>query len=304
MITARYDVAVIGGSHCGLAAALTLGRSKRSTVVFDTCKPRNAAASHAYNFSGNDGASPATIRASGFRDIQKYPDIKIAVQKIITAIQHSNGFKLIAENGDIYQARKVILATGVTDQLPAIDGFERLWGRKIFHCAYCHGWEIKDQPAIVIAKGTIAWEMAITTSHWNSQLTFLLNGTTIEDADKRARLLQKGYQLIETPVTCLTDETDHVRILLSGGMQLTSKAVYAKPAKVIYNNELAVQLGCVLEKCGSVLVDNGMQTTVAGVFAAGDVSHPGYHQVSESISTGHKAAVFCNNQLMREDFMM
>jgi thioredoxin reductase len=304
MITARFDVAVIGGSHCGLAAALTLGRSKRATVIFDTGKPRNATASHAYNLSGNDGTSPAIIRASGFRDIQKYPDIKITEQKIVTAIRHSNSFELITENGVRYQTRKLILATGVTDQLPAIDGFERLWGRRIFHCAYCHGWEIKDQPAIVIAKGTIAWEMAVTTSHWNSQLTFLLNGTQIEDPDKRARLLHKGYQLIETPVTNVIDEENHVRILLSDGTQITSNAVYAKPAKVIYNNELAVQLGCALEKCGAVQVDYSMQTSVVGVFAAGDVSHPGYHQVAEAISTGHKAAVFCNNQLMREDFAM
>jgi thioredoxin reductase len=302
MITAYFDVAVIGGSHCGLAAALTLGRSKRTAVVFDAGKPRNETASHAYNYSGNDGASPATIRASGIRDLQKYQGIKIVKQKIVTATLTSKGFELTTEDGKTYQTRKVILATGVTDQLPVINGFEHLWGRKIFHCTYCHGWEIKDRPAIIIAKGTIAWEMAITTSHWNSQLTFLLNGTTIEDADKRNRLLQKGYQLIETPVTGLIDEADHVRILLSNGMQLTSNAVYAKPARVIYNNELAVQLGCALEKCGSVLVDNSMQTSVAGVFAAGDVSHPGYHQVSEAISTGHKAAVFCNNQLMREDF--
>jgi thioredoxin reductase len=304
MINAYFDVAVIGGSHCGLAAALTLGRSKRTTVVFDAGKPRNAMAPHAYNISGYDGASPATIRALGFRDIQKYAGIKIIEQNIVTVTSNSKGFELTTNNGEIYMSRKVILATGVTDQLPAIDGFEHLWGRKIFHCAYCHGWEIKDRPAIVIAKGAIAWEMAITTSHWNSQLTFLLNGTTVGEADKRTRLLQKGYQLIETPVARLIDEADHVRILLSDGLQITSNAVYAKPAKVIYNNELAVQLGCTLEKCGSVLVDNSMQTSVTGVFAAGDLSHPGYHQVAEAISTGHKAAVFCNNQLLREDFSM
>lgn len=304
MIQKQYDVAVIGGSYGGLAAALTLGRSKRRAIIFDTGKPRNETAANAYNFSGNDGAPPATIRALGIRDVQKYPDIKILKQKVVTVTHNYQGFELTTKNGEVYQSRKLILATGVTDQLPAINGFEHLWGRKIFHCAYCHGWEIKDRPAIVIAKGTIAWEMAITTSHWNNQLTFLLNGTTIEDADKRTRLLQKGYQLIETPIANLIDETNHVRILLTNGMQITSNAIYAKPAKVIYNNELAVQLGCALEKCGSVLVDHGMQTSVAGVFAAGDVSHPGYHQVAEAISTGHKAAVFCNNQLMREDFTM
>lgn len=304
MITPHFDVAVIGGSHCGLAAALTLGRSKRSAVVFDTGKPRNKTASHAYNFSGNDGASLASIRAAGIRDIQKYHGIKIVKQKIITATNTSKGFELTTEDGKIYETRKVILATGVTDQLPAIDGFEHLWGSKIFHCAYCHGWEMRDRPAIVIAKGTIAWEMAITTSNWNSQLTFLLNGTMIEDVDKRTQLLKKGFQLIETPIASLIDEADHVRILLSNGVQITSNAVYAKPAKVIYNSDLAVQLGCTLEKCGSVLVDNSMQTSVVGVFAAGDLSHPGYHQVAEAISTGHKAAAFCNNQLMREDFRM
>jgi thioredoxin reductase len=124
-------------------------------VVFDTGKPRNATASHAYNFSGNDGISPATIRASGIRDIQKYPGIKLLNHKIVTVTRSINGFELTTENGASYLTRKVILATGVTDQLPLIDGFDSLWGRKIFHCAYCHGWEIKDRPAIVIARGNI-----------------------------------------------------------------------------------------------------------------------------------------------------
>jgi thioredoxin reductase len=304
MIQKQYDVAIIGGSYSGLAAALTMGRSKRRAIVFDTGKPRNEATANAYNFSGNDGTPPATIRALSIRDVQKYPDIKLLKQKVVTVTNSGPGFELTTETGKVYRTRKMILATGVTDRLPAINGFENLWGRKIFHCAYCHGWEIKDIPAIIIAKGTIAWEMAITTSNWNSQLTFLLNGTTVEDTDKRNRLMQKGYQLIETPVTSLIDEATQVRILLSNGTQLISNAVYAKPAKVLYNNELAVQLGCALEKCGSVVVDNGMQTSVAGVFAVGDLSHPGYHQVSEAISTGHKAAVFCNNQLNREDFMI
>jgi thioredoxin reductase len=303
MIRKQYDVAVIGGSYGGLAAALTLGRSKRRAIVFDTGKPRNETTANAYNFSGNDGTPLATIRALSIRDVQKYPAIKIVKQKVVTVTHNDQGFKLTTENGEVYITRKLILATGVTDQLPAIPGFEHLWGQKIFHCAYCHGWEMKDIPAIVIAKGTIAWEMAITTSNWNSQLTFLLNGTTIEDPDKRNRLMQKGYQIIETPVANLVDEATQVRIQLSDGTQMTSKAVYAKPAKVIYNNELAVQLGCVLEKSGSVVVDSGMQTSVMGVFAVGDLSHPGYHQVAEAISTGHKAAAFCNNQLNREDFI-
>lgn len=298
-----YEVAVVGGSHAGLAAAHTLGRSKRRTVVFDTRRPRNLGATRSHNFSGNEGATPTQLRAAALKDIHLYPHVHFREGPVTNICAVDQGFRLTIDDQHFFTARKIILATGVTDQLPLIEGVAPLWGKKIFHCAYCHGWEIRDEPALVMVKGAIAWEVAMTTSQWNDQLTFILNGTDIEDKSRKEQLLQRGWTTIETPVERVAEEGNCVRVFFTDGSSVAGSAVYSKPTGVQFNNELALQLGCAVSKSGSVLTDAGMQTSVRGVFAAGDLSHPGYHQVSEAISTGHKAAAFCNNQLCMEDFM-
>lgn len=297
-----YEVAVIGGSHAGLAAAHTLGRSKRRTIVFDTGKPRNYASNHSHNLSGRDGVSPVDLRAAGFNDLQQFSHVRIFSGAVIGLSVSKVGYQLTTDQQQVFTVRKIILATGVTDKLLPIEGLHALWGKKVFHCTYCHGWEARDQPALVLVKGMIAWDVAMTLSQWNSQLTFLLHGTTVEDEVKKEQLQQRGWPLIETPVERIAESDTGLTVSLADGQTLTSAVVYTKPIRVQFNNELAMQLGCELSQSGSVLTDAAMQTSVPGVFAAGDLAHPGYHQVSEAISTGHKAAAFCNNQLCVEDF--
>lgn len=302
MSTIHYEVAVIGGSHAGLAAAHTLGRSKRRTIVFDTGKPRNYSSSHSHNLSGRDGVSPVDLRAAALNDLQPFSHVTIISGAVIKVSVSAGGYQVTAEQQQVFAVRKIIFATGVTDHLLPIEGLQALWGKKVFHCMYCHGWEARDQPALVLVKGAIAWEVAMTLSQWNSQLTFLLHGTAVDDEAKRAQLLQRGWPLIETPVLRIAESDTQIAVSLADGQTLTSPVVYTKPIRVQFNNELAIMLGCELSRGGSVLTDAAMQTSVPGVFAVGDLAHPGYHQVSEAISTGHKAAAFCNNQLSMEAF--
>jgi len=299
-----YEVAVIGGSHAGLAAAHTLGRSKRRTIVFDTGKPRNRTSNQSHNLSGRDGTSPVDLRAAAHHDLRQFGHVKISPEAVVKLSVSKEGYQLTTDQRQAFTVRKIILATGVVDQLLPIEGLQALWGKKVFHCTYCHGWEARDQPALVLVKGMIAWEVAMTLSQWNDQLTFLLHGTTVEDAAKRAQLLQKGWSLIETPVERIAESDTGLIVSLADGQTLTSPVVYTKPVRVQFNNKLAELLGCELSRSGSVLTDAAMQTSVPGVFAAGDLAHPGYHQVSEAISTGHKAAAFCNNQLSMEGFII
>jgi thioredoxin reductase len=297
-----YEVAVIGGSHAGLAAAHTLGRSRRHTIVFDTGRPRNQSATRLHNFSGNEGIAPTQLRAAARRNLEQFEHVTIIPEGITQATAVPAGYQLTTAGNKIITTRKIILATGVSDHLLPIEGLAERWGKSIFHCSYCHGWEAKDQPALILVKGTIAWEVAMTTRQWNDQLTFLLHGTSVADAAKKEQLLQRGWTIIETPVTRITDNNGVLIALLADGQSITAPVIYTKPGRVQYHNELATMLGCELSKSGSVLTNAGMQTSVQGVFAAGDLSHPGYHQVAEAISTGHKAAAFCNNQLSMEDF--
>jgi thioredoxin reductase len=298
-----YEVAVIGGSHAGLAAAHTLGRSKRSTILFDTGRPRNSVASRSHNFSVMDDCPPDELRAIAQSRLQSFPHVRCMQQGVAGAAICGTGYRLTLSDNDMVTVRKLILTTGVTDHLLPIEGLAALWGSKVLHCTYCHGWEARDQPAIVLVKGSIAWDVAMTIRQWNPQLTFLLHGTSVEDLNKKAHLLQKGWPLIETPVVSVASREEEVSVFLADGQEMTASVVYTKPVQVQFNNALAIMLGCELSKTGSVLTDAAMQTSVPGVFAAGDLSHPGYHQVAEAIATGHKAAAFCNNQLCKEDYI-
>lgn len=298
MNTTDYEVAVIGGSHAGLAAAHTLGRSKRSTIVFDAGTPRNSTSEHAHNFSTGDGLAPDQLRAIARMQLATFAHVALLPHRVTAVRVLPTGYQVSAGNNQ-YTVQKIILATGVTDHLPPIDGLAGLWGRKVLHCTYCHGWEARDQPAFVLVKGDIAYEVSVSISHWNPHLTFLLNGTRVEDTTKKDYLQQQGWPLIETPVLRLAEQDNEVSVWLADGQIMVAPVVYTKPVRVKFNNELAVSLGCELGKSGSVLTDGAMQTSVPGVFAAGDLAHVGYHQVAEAIATGHKAAAFCNNQLLR-----
>lgn len=298
-----FEVAVIGGSHAGLAAAHTLGRSKRSTILFDGGRPRNSSAEKVHNFSSNDGIAPVALRTMAEKQLLEFSHVRRISTTVASTVTSGAGFRVVTNGNESFAVRKLILATGVTDHLFPIEGMTALWGKRVLHCTYCHGWEARDQPAIVLVKGSIAWNVAITISQWNNNLRFLLHGSKVEDSIKKEYLLQKGWPLIETPVVKLEERNNEVMVWLADEQVLNAPVVYTKPVWVEFNNELAGMLGCEMTDSGAVITDASMETSVPGIFAAGDLAHPGYHQVAEAIATGHKAAAFCNNQLRREEYL-
>lgn len=298
----QFDVAIIGGASAGLSAALILGRSARKTVVFDTGEPRNKPAAHAHNVLTRDGVSPLEILAIGREQLKAYPSVTIAQEKVITAAQEDGGFRLETASGGIFTVRKIILATGVKDILPEIKGIQALWGDKVIHCPYCHGWEVKDSPVALIGNDDIAYHQATLIYNLNKDLTIFTNGKTTFSAEQQAKLQERGVGLIETPVTAVEDEADGIRLILADGTVHHKKATYVRPARLHFHNELAVQLGCELEEGGAIKVDEFQQTTVPGVLAAGDVAHPMMHMVMAAATGGIKAGAFCNGQMAKDEF--
>jgi thioredoxin reductase len=297
-----YEVAIVGGSNGGLAAALTLGRSNRKIIVFDTGEPGNNSASQAHNLLTRDGEPPEMLLSIGREQLKEYPSIVNSKGRIIAAKAKEGYFELTTETLSTIRVRKLILATGVQYILMDIKGLRKLWGKTIVHCPYCHGWEIRDRPIAIIAHGDIAYIIAITVSNLNKDIVILLNGTSIADAEKRNKLIGKGWEIIATPIAEILEHEQGIRIIFTDGTEIIRAAAYAKPKELRFNNQLAVQLGCELHETGSVATDDIFQTTVPGVFAVGDLSHPGFHQISAAIAGGHKAGAFCNVQLCREDF--
>jgi thioredoxin reductase len=297
-----FDVAIIGGASAGLSAALILGRSARKTVVFDTGDPRNKPAAHAHNVFTGDGVSPLEILAIGREQLKAYPSVTIAQEKVITAAQEDGGFRLETASGGIFTARKIILATGLKDILPDIKGIQALWGDKVIHCPYCHGWEVRNSPVALIGNEEMVYHQASVIYNLNKDLTIFTNGKATFSAEQQEKLQERGVGLIETPVAAIEDDADGIRLILADGTVHHKKASYVKAVGFHFNNELAVQLGCELEEGGAIKVDEFQQTTVPGVLAAGDVSHPMMHMVIAAAAGGVKAGAFCNGQMAKDEF--
>lgn len=298
----QFDVAIVGGASAGLSAALLLGRSARKTVVFDTSEPRNKPAAHAHNVFTRDGVSPLEILSIAREQLNAYPSVSIAPEKVVKAAREGEGFRLETASGGAFIVRKVILATGVKDILPEIAGVQALWGDKVIHCPYCHGFEVRDTPIALIGNDDMVYHVAGVIYNLNKDLTIFTNGKTVFSAEQQAKLQERGVGLIETNVTAIADEADGIRLTLADGTEHYKKAAYVKPLRLQFHNELAVQLGCELEEGGAIKVDEFQQTTVPGVFAAGDVAHPMMHQVMAAVASAAKAAASCNGQMAKEDF--
>ncbi|MGH3147377.1 MAG: NAD(P)/FAD-dependent oxidoreductase [Rubrobacter sp.] len=149
----RYDVVVVGGGSAGLSAALVLGRSRRRTLVVDAGEPRNAPSSGLHGFLSRDGIPPQELLKIGREQLKLYPSVEVRSARV-TAVSGENGdFEVILDNRAVVRARKLLLATGVVDELPDKPGFEELWGRGVYHCPYCHGWEVRDRPLAVLSSG-------------------------------------------------------------------------------------------------------------------------------------------------------
>lgn len=296
-----FEVAVIGGSTGGLSAALALGRSERKTIVFDTGAPRNRFSPHAHNFFTRDGTSPLELLKIGRAQLEQYTSVAFKNSKVINAEEDNGLFKLTTDEGDQFVVRRIVLATGLIDILPEIEGFSELWGKKIIHCPYCHGWEARNQPLAIMMNGKMAHHMAVLVNHWNEDLKIFTNGSGEIDEEDLQYWSARNIEVIDTPVLRLTDTSEGIDMELSDGRRFSFFSVYSHAERYQFNNELAIQLGCNISEEGAIVVEESKLTSVKGIFAVGDVSHPTMHQVAFAAAGGNLAGITCNNSLIKED---
>jgi thioredoxin reductase len=279
----QHDVIVIGGSYAGMAAALQLLRARRKVLVVDAGKRRNRFARHSHGFLGQDGADPAAIAATARRQLEAYPTLSWIDGVAESATGEKGGF--VVETGDKtrHKARRLLFATGVADGLPAIEGLSERWGRSVFHCPYCHGYELDRGRIGVIASGPMSIHQAQMIPEWGA-VTFFTNGAIDLDAAARADLASRGVTIEETPIARLEG---HAEIVLEDGQKLSFAglftAPYATPASPI-----AQSLGCEhMETPMGIQIRTAdtKETTVPGAFACGDVAKMP-HSVSLAVADG------------------
>jgi thioredoxin reductase len=291
------DVVVVGGGAAGLSAALVLGRSRRRTLVVDAGAPRNAPSPAAHSCFTRDGTPPAELLRIAREQLTPYDSVRLVGDRVTTVQSTDGAFTVtLADDGEV-TARRVLLAVGVRDILPSIDGITALWGRSVLHCPYCHGWEVRDAPLALYAQGAVAMEMAPLLLQWSRDVVLLTGGADELTDPDRAVLDQLGVGRIDTRVQRVDGDDHEVRIAFADGQVERRGALFMRPAQELAS-DLPRSIGCGLTDAGHIRVGGDLQTSVTGVYAAGDATTP-LQQIVVAAASGAQAAMMINRDLVR-----
>lgn len=266
-----YDVIVVGGSYAGLSASLQLGRARRKVLVIDAGQRRNRFAETSHGFLGQDGRAPGDIANDAREQLLAYPTVQWLADTALEVVQAADGFQLSTVNGRQVSTRRLIIATGVIDELPAIDGLQARWGKSVFHCPYCHGYELNQGAIGVLATSPMSMHHALLLPDWGPT-TFFTNGVFEPDAEQLAELHRRGVTLETRTVSHIGGE--RADVVLSDGEVISVAGLFAMP-RTRMASPLAEQLGCLFEEgpMGALIQTDAMQqTNVPGVFACGDAA--------------------------------
>ena len=303
----RYDAVVVGAGCAGLSAALVLGRSRRRVLVLDGGEPRNAPSSGVHYFLTRDGTSPEELLRIGREQLKPYPGVEVRTAGATAATGSDGDFGVTLEDGTTVGARKILLATGVQDDLPEKPGFRELWGRGVYHCPYCHGWEMRDRPLAVLNPGEGAAERAALIRNWSRDLILLTDGLMVLNDGTREKLDALGVPINETPISRLEgDRAAGVlhRVVFEDGSEVSREGLFYTPPQR-QRSDLAQALGCEFEAKDPLptLVKNDpttKETTVPGVYVAGDAGTM-IQAAIVAAAAGAVAAAFINLSLVTED---
>lgn len=298
MMIDRYDAVVIGGGTAGLSAALALGRAKRRVLVASCGAPRNAPAHAAHNFFTRDGAFPFELLRIAREQLKPY-DVTVR-DECAFDVRRSDAEYVVKLDSEEVRARGVIFATGVRDVFPDIPGFRELWGKGVFHCPYCHGWEVKDLPLAIYARGEAASHFVRLIRGWTNDLILFTDGPADLEAEELERINARGIVVRREPIEGLEGSDGLEAIVLEGGERISRSGIFLRPDQV-QSSELPARLGCEITPQGRIQADMMGRTNLPMVFVAGDCG-PGHQSVPTAAATGAMAGAGLNMDLLNQEF--
>ncbi|MFL5741562.1 MAG: NAD(P)/FAD-dependent oxidoreductase [Flavisolibacter sp.] len=295
-----YDCIIVGGGPAGLNAAVVLGRCRRKVLLFDTEKQRNRRSHGMHNYLTRDDILPTDFLSICHKELEKYC-VQLLYKKIETAKKNAQGlFEVKDEQRTVYLAKKLLVATGLRDNLPGIEGFAEFYGQSIFHCPYCDGWEVRDKKIGVYAKNKSGWELALALKGWSDQVTLYTDGKN------KVRPFQKEYldackvRVNTDPIAKLQGHEGQIeKIVFRNGQEEDCQALFFVNGYSQQCN-LASAFGCEVSKKGVIITNRVQQTNIEGLYVAGDAAKD-MHFVVVAAAEGAKAGVTINKELIKEN---
>jgi thioredoxin reductase len=294
-----YDCIIVGGGPAGLNAAIVLGRCRRRVLIFDTEQYRNGRSHGIHNYLTRDDILPRDFLELCQRELEKYSVQRIR-KKVLKAKKNDQDlFETKDENGTCYYSKKLLIATGLTDNLPGIEGIEDFFGRSVFHCPYCDGWEVRDRKVGVYARNKEGWELALTLKGWTHQVTLYTDGKNKVKPFQKEYLDANEIAIITTPITKLQGTDGQLqKIIFKNGEERDCDALFFVNGYMQQCN-IAEAFGCEVSKKGVIITNRYQQTNIRGLYVAGDASKD-MQFVVVAAAEGAKAAVTINKELQKE----
>jgi thioredoxin reductase len=299
-VTNTFDVIVVGGGPAGLSAALILGRCRRRILVCDAGHPRNAKSHGLHGFLSRDGSPPADLLECARQQLQPYLSVTVRSVEIVDAEARSEGFAVILEDGSCCAASKLLLATGVVDELPAIPGIERFYGRSVHPCPYCDGWEWREQPLAVYGRGEKGTGLSLMLTLWSKDLVLCTDGPGELSPAQRERLSLHQIPVREEPIARLEGTENGLlrKIVFANGAALARQAIFFNTGER-QRSPLIAKLGCKLDEKGRADTGEFEESNVPGLYIVGDASGDVQFAIVAA-AQGARAAVAINKALLRE----
>jgi thioredoxin reductase len=293
------DCIIIGGGPAGLNAAVVLGRCRRKVLLFDTEQYRNRYSHGMHNYLTRDDIAPNDFIKICHTELDKY-GIERIIKKVVNARKNEDGIFIVRdEDGTLYQSKKLLVATGLTDKLPEVEGFKEMYGTSVFHCPYCDGWEVRDKKIGVYARNKEGWELALALKGWTDDVTLYTDGKNSVKPFQQTYLDANGIEVVHHAFKKLQGSKGQLeKIIFKNGEEMPCDALFFVNGFTQQCN-LAETFGCEVNKKGVVITNRLQQTNTAGLYVAGDASRD-MHFVVVAAAEGAKAGVSINKELQKE----